>query len=88
MNEDMFTPTILTRRWAKVALALYLLGFLISELLQLWHAYESGGFDRPHTLSDLTVIGMLYLAIGLLWPAVGVIVILQLLGVLPHPIDL
>jgi hypothetical protein len=84
----MFTPTILRRRWAKIALALYLSGFLICELLQLGGAYESGGFDRPHTLTDLAVIGMIYLAAGLLWPAVGVIVILQLLGLLPHPIDL
>lgn len=76
-----------TRRW-KVGLAIYFVGFLTSELLALWGAYESGGFDRPHTLTDLTVIGTLYLVTGLFWPIVLIVVVLQLLGLLPHPIQL
>jgi hypothetical protein len=75
-----------THRW-KVVLTIYFVGFLICELLGLWGAYQSGGFDRPHTLTDLTVIGIYYLVTGLLWPIVLIVVVLQLLGLLPHPIQ-
>jgi hypothetical protein len=83
----MTQPAVFTRRRLKIGLAIYLLGFLIGELLGLWGAYQNGGFDRSHTWNDLTIIASLYLVTGLLWPVVLIVVSLQLLGVLPHPIE-
>jgi hypothetical protein len=56
-------------------------------LLLLLAAYQSGGFDRPHTLADLAIIGFYDLAAGLLWPVVLMVFILQLFGLLPQPIQ-
>jgi hypothetical protein len=72
----------LSRRPVKLLLAFYFAGFVICESLLLWGAYESGGLDRTHTLSDLTFIGAYILVSGLLWPALVVVLILQLLGLL------
>ena len=73
------------RRW-KIGLVIYFVGFLTCELLLLWSAYKGGGFDRPHTISDLAVLGTLYFVAGLLWPVLLVMVIWQLAGLLPHSI--
>jgi hypothetical protein len=73
-------------RW-KVGLAIYFVGFLTCEVLLLWGAYQTGGFDRSHAFADLAMIGTVHLVAGLLWPVVLVVFILQLAGLLPHPID-
>jgi len=83
MQKPVF---ILRRRW-KAVLAIYLVGFLICELLLLLGAYQNGGFDRPRTLADLAIIGSYYLAAGLLWPVVLIVIVLQLSGLLPQPIQ-
>jgi hypothetical protein len=83
----MTQPPVFMRHRLKVGLAIYFLGFLICELLILWGAYQNGGFDRSHTLNDLTITATYYLVTGLLWPVVLIVVILQLLGFLPHPIE-
>ena len=80
-------PVFIPRRRRKVVLAIYLVGLLTCELLSLLGAYQSEGFDRPHTLADLAIIGSYHLAAGLLWPAVLIVFILQLLGLLPQPIE-
>jgi len=80
-------PVLTARRRSKVVLATYLAGFLICELLSLLGAYQNGGFDRPHTFSDFAIIGSIYLVAGLLWPAVLIVFILQLSGLLPQPIE-
>jgi hypothetical protein len=73
-------------RW-KVGLTIYFVGFLICEALLLWSVYEAGGFDRSHTFADLAMIGTFHLVTGILWPVVLVVLILQLAGLLPHPIE-
>jgi hypothetical protein len=80
-------PALTARRRWKVVLATDFFGCLICELLLLLGAYESGGFDRPHTFADLAIIGSYHLAVGLLWPAVLIVFIFQLSGLLPHPIE-
>ncbi|KRQ98971.1 hypothetical protein CP49_35660 [Bradyrhizobium valentinum] len=80
-------PAFIPRRRWKVILAAYLVGLLICELLLLLSAYQSGGFDRPHSLADLAIIGSYHLATGLLWPVVLIVFILQLSGLLPQPIQ-
>src|SRR2546423_11309307 len=63
----------LRRRW-KIGLVIYFVGFLTCELLLLWSAYNGAGFERPHTISDLAVLGTSYLVAGLLWPVLLVMV--------------
>jgi len=58
------------------------------ELLLLWGAYDSGGFQRHHSLPDLLFLGAFYLAIPLLWPVMLLVAVLQLVGILPTPIEL
>jgi hypothetical protein len=74
--------------WRRITLWVYLVGGAICELMALWGAYDSGGFERNHTLADLAIIGGLHLAMALLWPVVLAVGVLQYLGLLPHPITL
>lgn len=74
------------KRRVRIALWVYLAGALATEMLGLWGAYDSGGFDRDHTLRDLVMIGSIHLLVALLLPVVLVILALQYLGFLPHPI--
>lgn len=64
----------------------YLAGGAICELTALWGAYDSGGFERHHTLADLAIIGAIHLAVVWLWPVVLVVLALQYFGLLPYPI--
>ena len=80
-------PAFIPRHRWKAVLATYLIGLLICELLLLLGVYQSGGFDRPHTLAGLAIIGSYYLAAGLLWPVLLIVIILQLSGLLPRPIQ-
>lgn len=45
------------------------------------------GFLSPAHVDDLTIIGAFHLAVGLLWSVVLIVITLQLLGLLPHPIQ-
>ena len=74
------------KRRTRIILWVYLVGVVIVELLLLWGAYDNGGFQRHHTLTDLAVIAGLHMAAGLLWPVVVVVIVLQYFGLLPHPI--
>jgi hypothetical protein len=60
----MTQPPVFMRHRLKVSLAIYFLGFPICELLVLWGSYQNGGFDRSHTLNDLTIIATYYLVTG------------------------
>jgi hypothetical protein len=74
------------KRRTKIILWIYLVGFAICELLLLWGTYDSGGFQRHHTLTTLVVITGYHLVAGALWPIVAIIGTLQYFGFLPHPI--
>lgn len=73
-------------RWQRITLWVYLAGGAICELMALWGAYDSGGFEHHHTLADLAIVGGIHLAAALLWPVVLVVGVLQYFGFLPHPI--
>jgi hypothetical protein len=75
-----------TMKLRRIIVWVYLAGTLIFELLLLWSAYDNGGFQRHQSANDLAILAVLYLAIPLLWPAVVVMMILQLTGVLPSTI--
>jgi hypothetical protein len=75
-----------TMKLRRIILWVYLAGALIFELLSLWSAYDNGGFQRHHSAHDLAILAVFYLTIPLLWPAVVVMVILQLTGVLPSTV--
>ena len=70
----------------RIILGVYSVGVAIIELLLLWNAYHNGGFQRPHTLTDLAIVAGLHMAVGLLWPIVTVVAVLQYFGLLPHSI--
>jgi hypothetical protein len=73
-------------RSRRIILWVYLSGGVICEILALWGAYDSGGFERDHTLRDLAMIGGIHLTAALLWPIVLVVGLLQYFGILRHPI--
>jgi hypothetical protein len=83
MNEGMASPIIRRRRWVKVVLALYFAGFLICELLLLWGTYDSGVFQRQHTVGEWALGVGTHLIIAAIWPYSAVVFLLLYFGILP-----
>jgi len=63
---------------------IYMTGALITEAALVLNAYESGGFQRAHTISDLILLGAFYLTAGALWPLLIATLTFQYFGVLPR----
>jgi hypothetical protein len=74
------------KRRTRIILWIYLVGVVIVELLLVWNAYDNGGFQRHHTPSDLVLVAIIHVTMGLLWPIALAVGILQYFGVLPHRI--
>jgi hypothetical protein len=71
------------RKWRYV-FYIYATGALITEASLVLNAYESGGFQRAHTVSDLILLGAIYLTTAALWPLLIATLTLQYFGVLPR----
>ena len=63
----------------------YAVGAGVMEALLLVGAYQGGGFERSHSIWDLVQIAIYHVVIAALWPLVVVAIILQSVGLLPHP---
>jgi ABC-type Na+ efflux pump permease subunit len=74
------------KRRTLIILWVYLAGALIFETLLLWDVYNNGGFQRDHTPGYLILVASIYVAMGLLWPIVLALAVLQYFAFLPHPI--
>lgn len=72
------------RRRLPIILWVYLVGVAIFELLLLWNAYDNGGFQRHHTLTEWAVTAGFHITFSLLWPIVIVVLALQYFGLLPE----
>jgi hypothetical protein len=63
---------------------IYMTGALVMEATLVLSAYENGGFQRAHTLSDLILLAAIYLTAAALWPLLVVTLTLQYFGILPR----
>jgi hypothetical protein len=59
-------------------------GALITAATLVLQAYESGGFQRAQTISDLIFLGAIYLTAAALWPLLIATLTFQYIGVLPR----
>jgi len=75
----------LRSKW-RYALWTYGAGAFLTAMLLLYNIYESGGFQRSHTVAGLLLAVSVYAVMILLWPAVLVLVLFQLVRILPMPI--
>ena len=76
-------------RWITSRRALiyvYLVGAAVIAILMVGQGINNGGLERHHDLRDWVLLTAIYGATIVLWPLVGLIVILQLTGILPMPI--
>jgi hypothetical protein len=63
---------------------IYVTGGLITEATLVLNAYESGGFQRAHTISDVILLAAIYLTAAALWPLLIASLTFQYFGVLPR----
>jgi hypothetical protein len=69
-------------KW-RYALWTYGAGAFLMVMLLLYNIYDSGGFQRSHTIAGLLLAAGFYGVLVLLWPIFLVLLLLQLVRVLP-----
>jgi hypothetical protein len=71
----------------RVALWIYVTGIVLLELSALHSAYLTGGFSRIQSARDVLLGVATSLAVSALWPIIALMLALQLLGLLPFPLN-
>lgn len=61
----------------RYVLYIHMAGALITEAALVLNAYENGGFQRAHAVSDLILLGAIYLMAAALWPLLIATLIFQ-----------
>jgi hypothetical protein len=68
------------KRRTKIALWVYLVGVVLTEIINSRGGYVMGAFERMHDVIDIAVWLVVGIAIAATWPLWAVMIALQFLG--------